>query len=407
MAAVSLRDPMSVNNASNAAAMATKEVPVQVADKKEDPWNQVHNVVLEYLFSNEEMQKKQTDVTAIKTALQWATVEEPTRVALRANSEALVERFNCNLRAGFSHFVTHVNSGLPLKGNLQFLRDPKYQHTTQTRKEVMKAAKHLNPKESIVVVCGPLPFDNEFVEPLREILPRCKKLYVLDYSQTNLDMTCKLLKSDKVVPKRIDLTRGAWEEWIKFRMGVVEHKMDYTLFTARLFSFFYGTPVTLSMLPIKPQKVFGTSGKRLRADLVISSLVGVEMTNIIKRDVLDFITQHFQKPEGEQFDPTHMDQFYKAVEYYTDEMTTLHAADLCAWTKKETGRVYCALDVARLTNGIPVHQVTDKAMNSVKGLGEVCSEASWTWVKAPDALFGIWAIVLKKIKQAASTPSTA
>src|SRR5579863_10764135 len=84
---------------------------------------------------------------------------------------------NETIRKSFSIFeITKTN----LPKNLRHLKTEKYNHVFQTQQSILKGSGHLNPDTSVVVVCGAQFYGDKFVEPLPQLLEKCKKLILLD-----------------------------------------------------------------------------------------------------------------------------------------------------------------------------------------------------------------------------------
>ena len=81
------------------------------------------------------------------------------------------------------------------------------EHIENTRKAILEGAGHLNPEKSIVVVCGAQCYEGGFVEPLPELLAKCKKLVLVDVDPVSLEeLHRRLDNSPKVSTVVLDLS---------------------------------------------------------------------------------------------------------------------------------------------------------------------------------------------------------
>lgn len=87
------------------------------------------------------------------------------------------------------------------------LKTEKHNHVFQTQQSILEGSGHLNPDTSVVLVCGAQFYDDKFVEPLPQLLEKCKKLILLDIDPVTLEKLHIMLgSSSKVTTVVLDLT---------------------------------------------------------------------------------------------------------------------------------------------------------------------------------------------------------
>lgn len=161
-------------------------------------------------------------------------------------------------------------------------------HVEQTRKTILAGADHLNKGQSVVVVFDPKFYgpDDEPVEPLDQLLKKCKQLVLVSSSQATLDkLKVKLGNNPKVVTHVSDWTGGITRNIA--RVGAEVELLQVKDAQEARFVCGVRDALDASKPKIEADKLLAKIGAE-KVDYVVSSLVPFDaFTSCI--DAMDFV----------------------------------------------------------------------------------------------------------------------
>ncbi len=282
---------------------------------------------------------------------------------------------NETVREFYSHFEATILKRPNLPAIYDYLKDKKYNHVLQTQQSILEGSAHLNPESSIVVVVGAQFYDDKFVEPLPQLLEKCKKLILIDIDPVTLGKLHAMLGNNpKVFTVVLDLT-CTLEDLQAFNRDF--SKSSQLVFFAGLVDFLNkvaeDTEKRVAGLP-------GVLGEGESADYVISSLVASQLSRKLIEGLLFLFLKKFGFNISPVTTPQLKDTLNKARDESSHALATKHAKDLCAWAG-EKGRVYLA-DTYKWNKVVYIHQKTSDELMQIlrnrKGAPKV-TQKEWHW----------------------------
>lgn len=269
-----------------------------------------------------------------------------------------------------------------------------YNHIAQTQEFILEGAKHLNPEKSIIVVCGAQFFNNKYVDPLPELLNKCKKLILIDIDTTTLNKLKEMLNSPKVVTVTMDLS-NSYHDLILFEKEMESQNRTPSEFFDQFFSIF---EKAMKDKHETMRNIEGALQKNERADYVVSSLVGSQLALELQGSVT-FAFEKIFKTKADSFLTSHSNYEDKFVDYVRKgiiEITKSHLKDLFIWAGS-SGCVYFSDTFSQ-----PNYTLIDigeirKFLNSVKEKEKTIQERNWHWIrdKSKDDTYFVHAFLIQ------------
>jgi hypothetical protein len=263
---------------------------------------------------------------------------------------------NESVRENFSGF-----DALVLKLPHPKFKSETYNHVLQTRGQILRGSDHLNRETSTVVVCGAQFFDDKFVEPLPELLEKCKKMILLDVDPATLEKLHQMLGSSAKVSTMVMDFTFALKDLPAFYKESSKSSPQQFLFNMCNFL----AKVTLKTGNREP----GLSVES--ADYVISSLVGSQLALCLKKNILSHFAKKFGQSHNAYMGPLLENRSGEELTKCVHALVIKHVEDLCA-TAGQEGRIYFA-DSYQSNNGtlLPeptIINFTQTLCNRSKGL---------------------------------------
>ncbi len=238
---------------------------------------------------------------------------------------------NEKIRRSFSEFEARF-----LRGNIPKVTYEKYSHVLQTQQAILEGSAHLKPDSSIVVVVGAQFYDDKFVEPLPQLLEKCKKLILVDVDPATLKVLHTMLgTSEKVSTVVLDLS-CALKDLRDFNHDFSQSSPD--VFSAGVIDFLRKVTDDTEKREAGLPEVLAEGES---ADYVISSFVATQLS----LKLVDALCSMFRKKFGVNMTSTMLPPLLQkgaaVVVENIHTQVTKHARDLCVWAG-EKGRVYLA-----------------------------------------------------------------
>lgn len=286
------------------------------------------------------------------------------------------------------------------------------EHIQNTRKQILDRAKDLDPKKSVIVVCGSQWYGKgETVEPLKELAKKwCKKLLLVDCCESTLSSLVSIIdQPDKVVTKTMDLGRGFQDELVKltavaqqFRIppnSVLESLMD--LWTEFRYTSRIGSPK-------KPFKdVLGADNQSI--DYVISSLVGSELATghrelnwmfqlLYKQNSRDVISVSFKKA------PPLKAMYFSDIVQNTNALAWSHFNSICSWVSPK-GSVYIAdtTTTVDIRTQLVSSKLSPEVIGSIKSFAKQVIYKTWT-MPVPPVVFKVESWLMSQLNASKEVP---
>lgn len=214
----------------------------------------------------------------------------------------------------------------------------KYNHVFQTQKAILAGSGHLNSETSVVVVCGAQFYDEDkFVEPLPQLLEKCKRLILLDVDPVTLENLHLMLgNSSKVSKVVLDLTCA-----LKELPGFHKKASSPEGFILGMCDFLDKVTIDTEKRAAGLPGVLGVLSDAESADYVISSLVGSQLSIRLKEMIFELFSKKFGSHISSAMTSELLDKAAEVLKKNMHALTTKHTEDLCAWAGQE-GRVYFA-----------------------------------------------------------------
>lgn len=207
------------------------------------------------------------------------------------------------------------------------------EHVAKTQELILKGAAHLNPEKSVVVVCGAQYYNGGFVEPLPQLLEKCKKLVLVDVDPTTLNELHTLLgNSPKVSKVALDLS-ASLKNIPNFRKETAEIT-NPDLYIDKIIEFLNNA--TLERAAGLP----GVLEEGETADYVISSLVSSQLAIRLKELLFSLYAEKFKSPiQFKLMTPAITNKLLPVFAKLSTQLPAKHAEDLAVWAG-EKGRIY-------------------------------------------------------------------
>ncbi len=240
------------------------------------------------------------------------------------------------IRRNFSTFETQVLKKTHLPIGLAHLKNENYNHVLKTQRSILDGSSHLNSDTSVVVVCGAQFYDDKFVEPLPQLLEKCKKLILLDVDPVTLEKLHKMFgSSSKVSTVVLDLT-CALKDLPAFNKA--SSKASPQEFISNILNFLEKVTEETEK---RAEGLSGVLGETASADYVISSLVASQLSIRLKEALFTLFSKKFGSHISSAMTPQLEVKISKVLKQNIQTLTIKHAKDLCALAGK-AGRVYFA-----------------------------------------------------------------
>lgn len=209
------------------------------------------------------------------------------------------------------------------------------EHIAKTQEAILAGAGHLNPETSTVVVCGAQFYDGGFVEPLPQLLEKCKKLVLVDVDPVSLDELHRRLGSSPKVTKAVLDLSDSLKNIPKFREETAP-MTDPNAFADKIADFFQKTTKETIIREGFPAVL----EERETADYVISSLVSSQLAVRLKALLFSIYQDKFgESMQQRLMDPSNEDRILPAYELMATYMPSKHAFDLSKLAGAK-GRIY-------------------------------------------------------------------
>lgn len=298
---------------------------------------------------------------------------------------------NSDIRSHFSNFDIHILQNKKIPKKLKHLKSDEYNHVLKTQQMILDGSKHLNPNHSIVVVCGAQFYDNKFVEPLPQLLERCKKLILIDVDPLTLENLHKMLGSSvKVSTVILDLTCSLKDLHAFYDNTSKSSPLE---FCEKMHSFLEKVIEDINQRAVR---LPGVLAETESADYVISSLVGSQLAVRLKEALFAHYLKKFNAPirsfmeEQKEMEA----KLSEVVQRCIHSLAMKHTEDLCAWAGKE-GRVYLA-DSYKLNNNPLVSENTFTKISQIlekrKGSDKLTTK-NWHWFADKNLDYTVYAIL--------------
>lgn len=248
-----------------------------------------------------------------------------------------------------------------------------FKHVSKTRELILQESSRLNPEKSTVVVCGAQYFDNEFIEPLPELLNRCKKLVLLDIDPATLDKLHEMLgRSPKVAKVAVDLSAS------------LKLIPDFCLEIETITNNEYAQKMLTFLLNVaayantRAPGLPGVLEEGETADLVISSLVASQLGIRVKEVLFTLYANKFKEHISNIINPVVLNKLATSLHTVQHALSTKHLEDLCIFGG-EKGRIYFA-DTITFNNSPMLTGKTCEAFEAIlrKRWGDV-KISQWQW----------------------------
>lgn len=265
------------------------------------------------------------------------------------------------------------------------LKHSKNNHVLQTQKMILDGSKHLDPNKSIVIVCGAQFYknnnENKFIEPLPQLLERCKKLILVDVDPVTLENLHKMLgSSTKVSTVVLDLTCSLKHLHTFYEEASQSTKRE---FRNKIFTFLKKVSEDTT------NRAAGLAGILVgeeSADYVISSLVASQLSIRLKEALFNLYQKKFVNHISEVISEIEEKTMWEHISEASHLFVMKHVEDLCAWAGTN-GSVYFADSVNLFQNGQKlclVTQETIKCLSDVlrkrKEIPNSLATRQWQWV---------------------------
>jgi hypothetical protein len=306
----------------------------------------------------------------------WKAVHQKVCKELTIDTTTPYTTENESIRRYFATFEAQVLKNSKLPKSSEHLKTEKYNHILQTQRAVLEGSGHLNPDTSVVVVCGAQFYEDKFVEPLPQLLEKCKKLILVDIDPVTLQKLHTMLgSSSKVSTVVLDLT-CALKDIPAFNKD--SSKLSPQEFIASLFNFLEKVTKDTEK---RAAGLAGVLGEAASADYVISSLVASELSVRLKAALFSLFSKKFGSDMCSSMTSQLYDRGNEVVKQSTHVLTLKHAEDLCAWAG-EAGRVYFA-DTYKFNNNTLITEKTISDLRHIldkkKGTNKL-TKNEWHWI---------------------------
>ena len=229
-----------------------------------------------------------------------------------------------------------IRQQFSISQTLVITKTEKYNHVFQTQQAILEGSGHLNPDTSVVVVCGAQFYGDKFVEPLSQLLEKCKKLILLDVDPVSLEKLHIMLGScSKVSTVVLDLTCALKDLPAFYQDSSKSSPQEFILSMCNfLEKVTTDTEKRAAGLP-------GVLSEAASADYVISSLVGSQLSVRLKETIFSLFSKKFGTPISSAMTKELLAKIAEVLRKNTHALAIKHIEDLCAWAGQE-GRVYFA-----------------------------------------------------------------
>jgi hypothetical protein len=319
----------------------------------------------------------------------WKAIHQKECHKPALDTTTLYIKENEGIRQNFSTYETQFLKKANLPKKFEHFKTEKYNHIFQTQQSILEGSSHLNPDTSVVVVCGAQFYGDKFVEPLPQLLEKCKKLVLLDVDPVTLEtLHVKLGSSSKVSKVVLDLTcalkdlpafytdssKSSPQEFIS-NMGIFLEKVTTD------------TEQRAAGLP-------GVLSETTSADYVVSSLVGSQLSIRLKEAMFSLFTKKFGSHISSAMTPQLLAKLSIVLQKSIHALTIKHTEDLCAWAGPK-GRVYFA-DSYKFNENI---LVTKKTLNDLAQIldnrkgSNTLTQKEWHWIANQNNDYSVMSIL--------------
>ncbi len=296
---------------------------------------------------------------------------------------------NKSIRKHFTDFETYVLTSVNLSKSLEYLKNEKYNHVLKTQEAILRGSSHLDPDSSVVVVCGAQFYGEKFVEPLPQLLEKCKELILLDVDPATLEKLHSMLgSSDKVSKVVLDFTFALkdlpafWKDSSEStQQEFISNISDFMEIVTK------NTEKRAAGLP-------GVLSATRSADYVISSLVASQLTIRLKEDLFSLFSKKFNCHITSVMTPQLTEKIADVLLQNMHTLMLKHTQDLCALAGQK-GRVYFADSYKN--NSIKL--IADETLKDLaeilekrKGTNELI-EDEWYWAANPQFIYDVKSIL--------------
>lgn len=266
---------------------------------------------------------------------------------------------------------------------------PSYDHPFNTRKAILQSSSHLDPNESIILIFGAQFFNGKFVEPLPELLGRCKKMILVDADINSLNQIKEILNSPKVVTKQKDLS-NSFDSLIEFEKSLSEKPTQAEFIEKSVKLVNKVTKETLN----RAAGISEVLEKDEKADYVISSLVGSQLAVIFKEVLCSFFENIFKVNLKQLLMKGKFKEIMLPFEEAHQAVISKHAEDLSSCTKFK-GKIYLADTISVNNASLKMNKLFETILNKVSKDAKLF-QGQWKWVKSPTCMYEVLSIIADK-----------
>jgi hypothetical protein len=297
---------------------------------------------------------------------------------------------NAIIRQSFTKYDTQIQSKAlnQIPPQLRPFKSQAYHHAFLTQEFILKGGKHLDPQKSVVLVCGAQCYDGKFVEPLPELLLKCKKMILIDIDPDTLQQLSSVLKSPKVSTMTLDLTNSLSD------LESFEKEVRQNQFTPSQF---------INKMQLWIEKLIDDTQSRTAglgaleseesADYVISSLVGSQLFTKVKMQFFHLFEEQFHAPISSVINPS---QWFNLINTGMEALINKHIDDLLAWAGV-SGIVYFADSITLKHQNLSVPIVSSSCVEKIelhlKEKREKVEERNWHWMENLNSIYDVKALL--------------
>lgn len=300
----------------------------------------------------------------------------------------LAQEDNELIRMSFNNFVTHIDSK---KGKLPLgtchLATPVFNHPLKTREFILEGCKHLDPQKSVVLVCGAQYYDGNYVEPLPELLAKCKRLILVDVDQSTLDQLKERLNSQKITIISQDLSCTN-ERLESFRREVEQHQYRHDEFYRHAARF---VTELIADIEAMPPGIAGILAEGESADYVVSSLVASQLPAKINKYLFRVISACYKYDMEEFSGHAQIKDLEELLSQLNRVMVKKHLSDLFACAGQHGG-VYFA-DTFKLNNTLVIHPDVQEDLRKTFSQRVHGKTGNWHWMEDLKRIYTVGAFL--------------
>lgn len=266
---------------------------------------------------------------------------------------------------------------------------PDYDHAFNTRKAILQTSTRLDPNESIVLVFGAQFFNGKFVEPLPELLNRCKKMILVDVDLNSLNELKALLNSPKVIIKQKDLT-NSFDSLVEFEKSLSEKPTQAEFIEKSVKLVNKITKETIN----RAAGISEVLEKDEKADYVISSLVASQLAVNFKDLLFSLFENIFKVNLKQLLMKGSFKEIIQPFEEIYQATISKHTEDVSVCTKLK-GKIYLADTMSVNDSSLGMQKLFETLISKASKDARF-TQGQWMWVKHPSRIYKVLSITADK-----------